>query len=158
MKKDWFEMHKAILVLIIGLLVGCGGMSGRGTKYGNSTEVIQREAISTVALIQEVEGGAEVYCGGTWISREVFITALHCIKASYDSQHEKELGEGEIGKLIGTKVRYTGLSEMRGKSNKVWDSWIGEVKWIDAGEDLALVKAPGSNMAHLAARIGEGQG
>lgn len=125
---------KKIALWLSVVLIGCCSITG--TRYINGNrELVTELKNETIAFVKNNENDYSVYCSGIWISRNLILTAKHCIAASdpvLSFLHE----QGVEVDMRGVDVYYVTYEDV---ANKKITARKGVVTTIDQYQDLAVV-------------------
>lgn len=166
-------LMKKILLIGLLLLIGCGGKVG---KVREPSPLITHMGASTVALMATKGDNARPYCTGVWVSKDVILTANHCVEAAWEMELEKkidkldpseqeaaikryqEMSHSERQGLVveGTPIRYIVEGDVDEIGKPPFAIRLGVVLAVSPSHDLALVEASGRNLpAHDIAYVGD---
>ncbi len=151
---------KRLLFIILGLMiVGCCDVRMGGVERAR---VI---GDSTVGLVHEWRGNVRVYCAGVWVSKNVIMTANHCIEGMSEQLGMEELilggvdplavsmGLVEVPKVEVLDVEYIVREDVIGDGENPEKRYSGKVWNRDVSHDLAMIVVSGSPW-HSVAEIG----
>lgn len=133
---------KAAILFVLGFILGACGQSYQPPTAPSIPALAQDLAAKTVALARLREDGtAKAYCSGVWVGDASILTAAHCLPDDEEGQTpEPQYVVGE-DVLDGTQTR-TPVT-----ARAVW------VEKVDAGHDLALLRAKPPVPIHRVARV-----
>ena len=149
---------RAIVFLL--LVIGCMGCCSFIHPKLSGREAATREADETVALVYtNDEGRTHVYCSAVFISKNVILTAAHCIYGAtnyINSEHEDDDSYIPI-QPANLKVQFTMIKELTEVRKNPSATHSATIKSLYKFEDIALldITNPYSLPEHRIAKLAD---
>lgn len=172
-------MNKILLGLLVlmSVLSGACGVTTGGTR--SPSALVKHMGSSTVALMvvgSVAHDEPRPYCTGVWVSKNVILTANHCVEGAWKMEFKRKLMQMDKEERDAAIEKWFGLSHAEHQALVVVDTPIhysvdgdvdqvgkepfalrlGKVLAVMPDHDLALVEAAGNNLpAHDVAMVAD---
>ncbi len=129
------------LLLALLLLTGCLSAPAPLPCFTASAAQVNVADLTSksVALLEMVDGEADIFCSGVWVAPRVIATAEHCVR----------------GFKIGVQVSFATKSQMYGADlkDREFIPWASVLSARDEAHDVALLRVTGLVPDHATAKL-----
>lgn len=146
-------MKKFFLVLfVIMMTASCvyNGVRHPQERLSNA-ELLEQKTVALVEISEKHQNELHAYCTGVWVSKDVILTANHCVadlgKPAERLAIEEMFDESDLEEMglpawnpVGQVAKYSVQSDIHGLAGKK-SFEMGKVLASDEADDLALIKA-----------------